>query len=97
MVVQNSQYWDSWRASKVYTLQINIYSANIECDNTSAVRPSQISSYIVGFLTNSRAESKRKTSVLEKTLQPEWNECLIFPSLDIHDKLSLELKTTVML
>jgi hypothetical protein len=97
MVVQNSQYWNSWRASKVYTLQINIYNGEIECDPTSAVNPAQINPYIVGFLSQDRSSSKRKTSVIKKTLQPAWNECLIFLGLDIHDKLSLELKTTVFL
>jgi hypothetical protein len=94
MVAQNSQYWNSWIASKLYTLQINIYSAKIECDATS-VRSgvTQFDPYIVCFLDRDRSQSKKKTSILKKTLNPEWNECVLFSELDITEKMCIELKT----
>ena len=92
IVVQNSTYWNSWRASKNYSLQINIYSAKIECDPSCTVKSSQIDPYIVCFLARDRSQSKKKTTVLKKTIEPVWNECVLFSGVDIHDKFVCELK-----
>ena len=91
-LVQKSQYWDAWQASKKYNVQINIFSATIDVDPSGPLRSSQIDPYVVVFLNRDRSGSKKKTTLLKKTTAPVWNECVMFTELDVSEKICLELK-----
>ncbi len=91
-LVQKSQYWDAWQASKKYNVQINIFSSTIDVDPSGPLRSSQIDPYIVVFLNRDRSGSKKKTTLLKRTTTPVWNECIMFTELDVTEKFCLELK-----
>jgi hypothetical protein len=90
ILVQDSNYWESWQESKLYSLQINIFNANIEAETGSMSNP--VDSYVVIFLTKDRANSKKKTSMCKKSFSPAWHECVVFTGLDITEKVTIELK-----
>jgi hypothetical protein len=92
LIVQDSKYWKSWRALNVLSMQINIFSARIELDQSCALRSSQIDPYVVVFLSKDRSHSKKKTMVQKKTLSPIWNESLLFSNFDINDSICVEMK-----
>lgn len=92
ILVQESNYWESWQSSKQYSLQINIYNANIEVEMGSALKSNPVDSYLVVFLSKDRNNSKKKTSVCKKSFSPAWHECVVFTGLDINERLTIELK-----
>jgi hypothetical protein len=92
VLVQNSKYWNTWRALNVLSMQVNVFSAKIDVDSGSALRSSQVDPYVVVFLSKDRSESKKKTSILKKTLAPVWNESVMFSNFDINDSICVEIK-----
>lgn len=92
ILVHESNYWESWQASKQYSLQVNMYNANIEAEIGSALRSSPPDTYMVIFLTKDRANSKKKTTICKKSFSPAWHECTVFTGLDIAERITVELK-----
>lgn len=90
--VSDSKFWKSWRESKVYKLQISVFSADIKVGAKCDLKPSQIDPYLVLFLAKDRENSKKKTQVLKRTTTPAWNECICFADLDYSETICLELK-----
>lgn len=91
-MVQESNYWESWQASKLYSLQVNIFNANIEVEPGSTLRSNPVDSYVVVFLTKDRVNSKKKTSTCKKSFSPAWHECAVFTGLELGEKITIELK-----
>mmetsp|Transcript_6984 Transcript_6984/g.11668 ORF Transcript_6984/g.11668 Transcript_6984/m.11668 type:complete len:207 (-) Transcript_6984:247-867(-) len=90
--VSDSQFWKSWRESKVYKLQVSVLSGEIMLSAKSDLKPSQLDPYLVVFLAKDREHSKKKTQVLKRTSNPVWNECICFSDLDYTEKICFELK-----
>lgn len=90
--VSNSKFWKNWRESKVYKLQISVFSADILLSAKCDLKPSQIDPYLVLYPARDREQSKKKTKVLKRTTSPAWNECISFADLDYTDSICFELK-----
>ena len=90
--VSDSKFWKNWRESKVYKLQISVFSANILISAKCDLKPSQIDPYLVIFLCKDRENSKKKTQVLKRTTSPAWNECISFAELDYTETICFEMK-----
>lgn len=91
-LIQKSRYWSNLARSKIFNLRVNVFSAKIDVEHSSAIRASQVDPYVVVFLTRDRNQSKKKTSTLKKTTHPIWNECMFLPGLQESDVIRIELK-----
>ena len=92
ILVQDSNYWDTWQSSKQYSLQVNIFNAIIDAEPTSALKTNPVDTYVVVFLSKDRANSKKKTSICKKCLTPSWMECVVFTGLELSERITVELK-----
>jgi hypothetical protein len=90
--VSNSKFWKDWRESRVYKLQISVFSGDLLMNAKCDLKPSQMDPYFVIFLAKDRENSKKKTQVLKRTTTPAWNECISFSDLDYTETICFEMK-----
>lgn len=73
-------------------MTIHFFEAHLQLQENSGFSAGTLDPYVVVFLVRDREGSKQKTSVARKTLDPVWNQSLVFHGLDYSEEIRVEIK-----